>query len=543
MILRKDATDVAAPEVDDFDALLNASSLGAPHVLAETERIPADVRRRLSRAAARPARCDAVPQPPNQTDDAAAHRAGRLPTHSNRLVSQVVSRPLVVLTGLPGSGKSALAHVLLRRLMQPWPAARSGASPAWRKKLWQSALEDCEHLAHDTRAGFGWQALSAWPTGCAGADPNALLGSFAHAHLPGYPQDDDLLAPQACRPVLQPARMTELLIPLQAPAAPASLPWLEPQQETFTRALVLLDRCEPAAKRLLPEPYLGWLGRPVREGAGHALPLAPRSNGPLSPLHADFSWMLGDLHTDGRWLPPGLPHAGLSRWRAPECRESTWPGKAWDEVSDAHCRYCQHHEERAGGSPTRARPLLLYAVGHGIREGCSASWHGQSDAIWPDLMWTEQADDGAIEHAVVPMTVHQQKGTREAEVPVRVTYRSGDPYAVETVFYRGDPGDEVVWSFARDLLIDGLQHSGGEGDVTVWTPPSLPARQTERRTFIQLSSPEGTALLSAPHAQLKRFMDKTLLLVAAGSEHQRFRSTLDRFETELGELACPGSGD
>lgn len=56
MTVRKDATkdNIAATEEDDFDALLNASSLGAPHVLAENELIPADICRRLSEAAAPP---------------------------------------------------------------------------------------------------------------------------------------------------------------------------------------------------------------------------------------------------------------------------------------------------------------------------------------------------------------------------------------------------------------------------------------------------------------------------------------------------------
>ncbi|MER6421133.1 hypothetical protein [Streptomyces sp. NPDC001137] len=41
----------------------------------------------------------------------------------------------------------------------------------------------------------------------------------------------------------------------------------------------------------------------------------------------------------------------------------------------------------------------------------------------------------------------------------------------------------------------------------------------------------------------ERFVDKMLFLVAAGTEHQRFGGTLDRLESELGELTCPGFGD
>ncbi|CAM5682467.1 SsgA family sporulation/cell division regulator OS=Streptomyces griseomycini OX=66895 GN=FHS37_006801 PE=3 SV=1 [Streptomyces griseomycini] len=69
MIVRKEAEDnFAETEDDDFDALLNASSLGAPHVLAEDAPIPADMHRRLSQAAARPARHETEPAAQKETD-------------------------------------------------------------------------------------------------------------------------------------------------------------------------------------------------------------------------------------------------------------------------------------------------------------------------------------------------------------------------------------------------------------------------------------------------------------------------------------------
>jgi hypothetical protein len=357
------------------------------------------------------------------------------------------------------------------------------------------------------------------------------------AYLPG---------PPASWRVLQPAQMTELLALGQAASVvPAALPWLEPRQEASPRTLVLMD-CGQAAKQLRSavEPFPGWLEQPAWRGAEYGAPLlALRSSHVLSSLHAGFSLVPADLHTYGCYLPPPLPYAETRRWDALRSRVKALYLRAGEGSPAAYGDSCVRQENGTNTSMTSARRLLVYLAGHAMSEDCAAPRCGEPEVTWPELMWTEQADDGVIEHAVVPMTVHQRKSAREAEVPVRVTYRSGDPYAVEAVFYRGDPGDEVVWSFARDLLIDGLQHSGGEGDVTVWTPPDPPTRHVQRRTFIQLNSPEGTALLSAPHAQLKRFVDRTLLLVAAGSEHERFGSALDGLESELGELTCPGFGD
>ncbi|MER7568287.1 SsgA family sporulation/cell division regulator [Streptomyces sp. NPDC097941] len=554
MIVRKDAThNFAATEDDDFDALLNASSLGAPHVVAETEPIPADVRRRLSRAAARTARREAATPPSKQADCAPGDVHGRLSTPLDEFVRKLEQPAIVMLVGQVGSGKSTLLHTLLSVLADP----RATAWPTWRQKVRERALEDCGHLAGEPWHEFGrrdW-ALTAWPADGAGSGRGALLReSFSRnmlctpcAELPLYVKDYLPAAPQASRRILQPAHMTELLALGQgAPVAPAALPWREPRQEASPGTLVLLDCCGQDAKQLRPavEPFLDWLEQPTWSGAEYGAPLlTPRSSHVLSSLHAGFSPVPADLHTSGRYLPLSLPYAETRRWHALRSRLKALYLRAGEGAPDTYGGFRWRQERSANTSLTSAPRLLVYLAGHAMNEDCSTPRRGEPEATWPELMWTEQADGGVIEHALVPMTVHQKKRAREAEVPVLVTYRSGDPYAIEAIFYRGEPGDEVVWSFARDLLIDGLQHSGGEGDVTVWTPPDPPTRHVQRRTFIQLSSPEGTALLSAPHAQLKRFVDRTLLLVAAGSEHQRFGSALDRLESELGELTCPGFGD
>lgn len=48
-------------------------------------------------------------------------------------------------------------------------------------------------------------------------------------------------------------------------------------------------------------------------------------------------------------------------------------------------------------------------------------------------------------------------------VPTSVQYNGGvDPWALTFVFHNPEPN---VWTFSKDLLIDGLEEPAGEGDV------------------------------------------------------------------------------
>src|SRR5699024_7214842 len=55
---------------------------------------------------------------------------------------------------------------------------------------------------------------------------------------------------------------------------------------------------------------------------------------------------------------------------------------------------------------------------------------------------------------------------RPTWLEVQLGYDVTDPHAVSALF-RADRGD-VTWTFARDLLVRGLTHPVGEGDVHVW---------------------------------------------------------------------------
>ncbi|MFF4310616.1 SsgA family sporulation/cell division regulator [Streptomyces sp. NPDC001507] len=102
---------------------------------------------------------------------------------------------------------------------------------------------------------------------------------------------------------------------------------------------------------------------------------------------------------------------------------------------------------------------------------------------------------------------------RSVPVPARLNYRSDDPYAVHVGFHINSE-QPVNWTFARDLLVEGVFRPCGQGDVRVW-----PAKVAGRTVVLMaLSSPDGDALLEAPVPQVSAWLERTLRVVPPGSE-------------------------
>jgi hypothetical protein len=104
-----------------------------------------------------------------------------------------------------------------------------------------------------------------------------------------------------------------------------------------------------------------------------------------------------------------------------------------------------------------------------------------------------------------------------APLPVRAELRYDvlDPYAVQISFHTGGPDGEVVeWTFARQLLTDGVAGPVGEGDVQAWpsSGAGLPV------VCLSLSSPSGRALFELPLQGLVDFLGQTYAAVPTGSE-------------------------
>ncbi|MEJ7707047.1 MAG: SsgA family sporulation/cell division regulator [Nocardioidaceae bacterium] len=105
-------------------------------------------------------------------------------------------------------------------------------------------------------------------------------------------------------------------------------------------------------------------------------------------------------------------------------------------------------------------------------------------------------------------------------------YDKCDPYAVAACFGTADL--PVRWVFARDLLAEGLYEPTGDGDVHVW--PCLDARG-RAVVIIELSSPDGEALLQASSAEVCEFLLHAEAVVPKGTEgdHLNVDDTLARF--------------
>ncbi|MDT9681276.1 SsgA family sporulation/cell division regulator [Streptomyces sp. TRM76323] len=101
-------------------------------------------------------------------------------------------------------------------------------------------------------------------------------------------------------------------------------------------------------------------------------------------------------------------------------------------------------------------------------------------------------------------------------VPARLTYRTDDPYAVHVVFHIGSE-NPVYWTFARELLVEGVFRPCGRGDVRIW-PSQADGREV---VLMALSSPDGDALLEAPSPQVSAWLERTLRAVAPGTEPER----------------------
>ncbi|MFE0463370.1 SsgA family sporulation/cell division regulator [Kitasatospora sp. NPDC058965] len=106
-------------------------------------------------------------------------------------------------------------------------------------------------------------------------------------------------------------------------------------------------------------------------------------------------------------------------------------------------------------------------------------------------------------------------------LPAALRYRAEDPLAVRMAFPAAysldeptglDGGTEVVWTFARQLLAEGLEVPAGIGDVHV-----RPARGPH--TAVELRAAEGVALLAFETAELRRFLRACFRLVPEDHEH------------------------
>lgn len=129
------------------------------------------------------------------------------------------------------------------------------------------------------------------------------------------------------------------------------------------------------------------------------------------------------------------------------------------------------------------------------------------------------------------MSEYMKSGTVQADIGMRLLGHPADsgtavtttfvydltkPFAVETAFHLSD--SDVIWTYARDLLIAGLAEHTGQGDVRIW--PVLPPASSGVPPMVrmELTSPSGHALLEADAGEVSAFLQKTLQMCPHGQE-------------------------
>lgn len=120
---------------------------------------------------------------------------------------------------------------------------------------------------------------------------------------------------------------------------------------------------------------------------------------------------------------------------------------------------------------------------------------------------------------------------RMPSIPATLRYDRRDPFAVRMTFPAPATleGVEVCWTFARELLTEGMQAPEGHGDVRI-RPYGYD------RTVLEFHAPEGTAVVHVRTGEIRRFLQATNDLVPTGLEHLQL--DLDHDLAELMRDAC-----
>lgn len=102
---------------------------------------------------------------------------------------------------------------------------------------------------------------------------------------------------------------------------------------------------------------------------------------------------------------------------------------------------------------------------------------------------------------------------RSRVIPAALRYDRSDPFAVRVVFPPDASldGREAVWTFARELLEEGMRRPSGTGDVHIW--PCGP-----RATVLEFHTVDGLAMVQFNSRDLRRFLMRSYGTVPRGGE-------------------------
>ncbi|MEU1107278.1 SsgA family sporulation/cell division regulator [Streptomyces tibetensis] len=467
---------------DDFDALLDASSLGAPHVVAVTGDIPDAARRRMALAARRQQRTldvtasrEATPQR-DQAGHVIAAGFDPLSTAADTATDHRPAAPALgqrgILVGCVGAGKSSILAALAV-LLRSFDPARHGP-PTW-PQPGDRRLRDLRHQMWRTRESLTAHSDS-------GSQSFLTAGGFR------------IWVTHSCRPAEnEPQQSAALAADRRHVPMLLALPGLSKDHDLLTSAHLSLGPDTGCVRDL--REFVRPAAEPVR---------------PTAVTVASMSLVVCTAE------PAQLQVARFADSAYKRARSGLL-------LPETERRPGQHQQLTSLQRSERTSPASKQPV--------------QQPAAQARL-WTTTTDGARVQHAEMPMLIHHEEHeTLTHTLRTWFTYRASDPYAVEARF-RAEESDETVWTFARELLVEGLERRAGQGDVTLW-PERTPSGQ--RRLFIRLSSPEGTALLSAAAVDVRLFVEAADTLVEYGAEHIHLAPALNALEKAIGELTRPGT--
>lgn len=397
--------DNLAAMTDDFDALLDASSLSAPHVLAETEPIPAHARRRMAQAVEdrqQKAQYDtgACPHLDGLGDQSLSGQAVSEEAGLNRQLSTARSHFHVhAVYGMANDARPALvtSHVSRTKQYLDYSFGLLACNSSIDLHRW--LIRDVERILDASRRCVSDCFRQVLPNVDFGPTDIrklvfrnlALGGARPLVELsPTFRQQIDVNNSASCRmPCVPPATM----------------------QQSNRR---------------------GWSD------------LRAYSH-PVMDLNDDRAARAGGLLLGGT----ALPRLAVARF-APSAYERAPSGLHVPAVIATHqsLRQCT-----AQATPAAAQAVTPRALARRSRRA----------RLWISIM-----NGLRVQHADVPMKIHDE-GQKALTHTLRthMTYRVSDPYAIEARF-RAGASDETVWIFSRDLLKAGLEAKSGLGDVIVW---------------------------------------------------------------------------
>ncbi|MGW2779377.1 SsgA family sporulation/cell division regulator [Streptomyces olivaceoviridis] len=492
MTVRKDeAMDHLAVTTDDFDALLDASSLGAPHVLAETEPIPPVTRRRMAQAVDQQ-QDRSEPRPVAKTaQEHEQDTSGGTPGESTsqaRPLPQAALRPRRPSHPLPSDERDEYSFAAAMRELR---GLQSSSYAVLAQHMAPPGLGRCE-------------ADDLWPL---------CIRGFLLTSLPPYFLHDPLEAWRTSRTGGGPHQVADLLERQQLAHGSR-----EPCAGGWSTARGLL-------RYALTDTASEWTRGEMTSALSPMLLHAGRSWADLQAYLQPVLMPTRDVMLDSvrnlvvRGIEP--PHLRVARF-APSAYSRTASGLHLPAGIAAPQPLRDRDAQTKPPTVPTATPAALARKQRRARQ------------------WITIVDGVRTLRADVAMRIHPEEHEALTQpVRTRLTYRVCDPYAVEARF-GADSGNETVWTFSRDLLRDGLQKEAGLGDVIVWRGKE-PRQQA--RVFIRLTSPEGKALLSAAEHDVRAFVEAAGRLVRYGLEHSYLQPMMDSFEATLGELARPGGRD